>query len=144
MRFSKFDNTKYGSAHDLVEQISKNVPSHVQINTLKDTFPNGKVKGDVFYIGSLRGEEGDSLRIDINPRSNNFMRGQDFNGGVGVGGIVKILMEARSLRLPEIQKMFGSYLNQPVPVKQNVAVNMPVVTKPKVNITSEHTGEWIY
>ena len=144
MRFSKFDNTKYGSAHDLVEQISKNVPSHVQINTLKDTFPNGKVKGDVFYIGSLRGEEGDSLRIDINPQSNNFMRGQDFNGGVGVGGIVKILMEARSLRLPEIQKMFGSYLNQPVPVKQNVAVNMPVVTKPKVNITSEHTGEWIY
>ena len=86
MRFSKFDNTKYGSAHDLVEQISKNVPSHVQINTLKDTFPNGKVKGDVFYIGSLRGEEGDSLRIDINPRSNNFMRGQDFNGGDGVGG----------------------------------------------------------
>ena len=34
------------------------------------------------------------------------MKGQDFNGGVGIGGIVKILMEGRGLRLPEIKEMF--------------------------------------
>ena len=32
------------------------------------------------------------------------MQGQDFNGGVGIGGIVKILIEARGMKLPEIKE----------------------------------------
>ena len=42
------------------------------------------------------------------------MRGQDFNGGEGIGGIVKILMAARGMRLPEIKEMFASYLTDNV------------------------------
>ena len=40
------------------------------------------------------------------------MKGQDFNGGVGIGGIVKILMEGRGLRLPEIKEMFSEYVGE--------------------------------
>ena len=80
MGIISFDNTKYSNPHELVQEISRCVPPSVQINTLIDTYPNGVIKGNIFYIGSLRGEPGESMRIDINPHSNNFMRGQDFNG----------------------------------------------------------------
>ena len=75
------------SASELVEEISKKVPRQVQIDILRETFPQGKVTGDLFTIGSTSGESGKSLKIDINPRSPYFMKGQDFNGGVGIGGV---------------------------------------------------------
>ena len=113
MRILPFDNTKSSmSASELVEEISNKVPRQVQIDVLRETFPQGKVTGDLFTIGSTSGESGKSLKIDINPRSPYFMKGQDFNGGVGIGGIVKILMEGRGLRLPEIKEMFSEYIGE--------------------------------
>ena len=96
------------SANELVDMISQKVPASVQINALRDTYPQGEIRGDVFTIGSLHGEPGKSLKIDINPRSPYFMKGSDFNGAEGVGGIVKILMEGRNMRLPEIRELFGT------------------------------------
>ena len=138
MGIISFDNTNYSSPHELVQEISKCVPSSVQINTLVDTYPNGVIKGNIFYIGSLKGEPGESMRIDINPHSNNFMRGQDFNGGDGVGGIVKILMVARGLRLPEIKQMFEQYLvdEKPKPKLKQDGINL--------NEVKEETKEWQY
>ena len=159
MRVASFDNTKSSDPRYLVEHISSSVPSHIQIETLKDTFPNGVIRNGVFYIGSMAGERGESMKIDINPSSRNFMRGQDFNGGTGVGGIVKILMEARGMKLHEIKDMFGSYLNIPQdttrtnsnppwlqrpnnqafqPPEQNVRV------KKTIDINTPFTGEWNY
>ena len=40
------------------------------------------------------------------------MKGQDFNGADGVGGIVKILMEGRNMKLPEVKELFASYLDE--------------------------------
>ena len=136
MRILPFDNTKSSiSAKELVDQISKKVPAQVQIDILRSTFPNGTVRGDLFTIGSTGGEQGKSLKIDINPRSPYFMKGQDFNGGVGIGGIVKILMEGNNLKLPEIKEMFTDYLDEtrsfvrdrPAenPVKRQIDMNTP-------------------
>ena len=130
MSVISFDNTKYGNAHEIVQKISECVPSHVQVDVLRETFPNGVVRGSVFYIGSLAGERGESLKIDINPSSPHFMKGQDFNGGTGVGGIVKILMEARGMRLPEIKKMFEQY----IPEDRRPTVKAPDWAKPKPTI----------
>lgn len=68
------------NSHELVELTSQKVPPEVQIDELRNTYPNGVVRGDQFSIGSLSGEAGQSLKIDINPRSPYFMKGQDFNG----------------------------------------------------------------
>ena len=136
MRILPFDNTKSSmSASELVEEISKKVPRQVQIDMLRDTFPQGVVKGDQFTIGSTDGEHGKSLKIDINPRSPYFMKGQDFNGGVGIGGIVKIMMEGRNMKLPEIKEMFVDYLDEtrsfvrdrPAenPIKRQIDLNTP-------------------
>ena len=67
------------------------------------------------------------MKINIDPHSSNFMKGQDFNGGVGIGGIVKILMEARGMKLGEIKEMFGTYLdhNAPQIVRDNGPVENP-------------------
>ena len=106
MSVVRFGNTTSGrSAHDLVEEISRRVPKSEQIRILQDTFPAGRIHGKTFYIGSLLGDAGKSMKIDIDPSSPNFMRGQDFNGGVGVGGIVKILMHGRDMKLGEIKEM---------------------------------------
>ena len=163
-----FDNTKYGSSHELVRKISDEVPRDVQINTLIDTFPNGVVRGHEFYIGSLDGEAGESLKIDINPSSQHFMRGQDFNGGVGIGGIVKILMEARGLRLNDIKDMFSSYLRDgpakrpewatdnginlnKVPIDIGVPQDAsdrpsaePSIKKVRIDGNTIHSGQWDY
>jgi hypothetical protein len=169
MSIIHFDNTKSSSAHELVEQISQCVPSHVQIDILKETYPNGVIKNNTFYIGSLDGERGESLKIDINPSSPHFMRGYDFNEGAGIGGIVKILMNGRGLRLPEIKEMFGSYLpsenartpewaklgaglnlnNVPVPngVQQPPTSKPPaepVQEKVRIDGNTPHTGQWDY
>ena len=57
------------TSRDLVELISDKVPPQVQIDMLRDTYPNGVIRGDEFNVGSLDGEPGKSLKIDINPRS---------------------------------------------------------------------------
>ena len=165
MSVIRFDNTKSGTAHDLVEKISRDVPRSVQVDVLLETYPNGRVRGNDFFIGSLAGEAGESLKIDINPNSPHFMRGQDFNGGVGVGGIVKILMEARGMRLPEIKELFGSYLQEtPTPEpswKTDAGINLnkipvgsgvqqaPYSTpqaeqRIKITYDTPHNGQWDY
>ena len=158
MSVIRFDNTKSGTAHDLVEKISRDVPRSVQVDVLLETYPNGKVRGNDFFIGSLAGEAGESLKIDINPNSPHFMRGQDFNGGVGVGGIVKILMEARGMRLPQIKELFGSYLQESpaptpswktdsginlntIPVKNTVETTEKSI---KIGFDTPHNGQWDY
>ena len=158
MSVIRFDNTKSGTAHDLVEKISRDVPRSVQVDVLLETYPNGKIRGNDFFIGSLAGEAGESLKIDINPNSPHFMRGQDFNGGVGVGGIVKILMEARGMRLPQIKELFGSYLQEnsaPTPSwRTDSGINLntiPVKTTVeaaeksiKIGFDTPHNGQWDY
>ena len=59
MSVIRFDNTKSGTAHDLVEKISREVPRSVQIDVLMETYPNGKVRGHDFLLGSLAGEAWD-------------------------------------------------------------------------------------
>ncbi len=160
MSVIRFDNTKSSTAHELVQKISDEVPRSVQIDILRETYPNGKIRGHDFYIGSLAGEAGESLKIDINPSSPHFMRGQDFNGGEGIGGIVKILMEARGMRLPEIKEMFGSYISEEVrrPVKEpswkmpNGGLNLNNLPTPpgtatekvRIDANTEHNGQWDY
>ena len=143
MRVLPFDNTKSSmSASELVENISNKVPRQVQIDVLRNTFPQGRVRGDLFTIGSTSGESGKSLKIDINPRSPYFMKGQDFNGGVGIGGIVKILMEGRGLRLPEIKEMFSEYIGEP----QNFVREQPAENPVKVSINRQtpYDSEYLY
>ena len=144
MSVVRFGNTtSSGSSHNLVEEISARVPKSEQIRVLQDTFPAGRVHGNTFYIGSLLGDQGQSLKIDIDPRSPHFMRGQDFNGGVGIGGIVKILMESRGLKLSEIKEMFSQYLDDsPRIVRDNAPVENPI--KPQYNINSPYDAEYTY
>ena len=53
MRVLSFDKAKSSiSAIDLVEEISRKVPSSVQIDILKETYPNGKIRGNQFVLGS--------------------------------------------------------------------------------------------
>ena len=47
MNIIKFGNSKRTmDARELVELISEKVPAHVQIDLLKDTYPQGVVRGD--------------------------------------------------------------------------------------------------
>ncbi|MFZ8899911.1 MAG: hypothetical protein ACO20X_15375, partial [Alphaproteobacteria bacterium] len=117
-------NTGYGSnGKDLVAEISEKVPSYVQIEALKHAFPNGKVIRNEFYLGSLDGEAGQSLKIDIDPMSPNFMRGMDFNTGEGIGGITKILMRANNWKVPDVAEHFSSYLEQDRPAPPMNPIN---------------------
>mgnify|MGYP003643964616 FL=1 len=145
MSVVRFGNTTSSrSAHDLVEEISKKVPRTEQIRILQDTFPAGRIHGKTFYIGSLLGDPGQSLKIDIDPSSPHFMRGQDFNGGVGIGGIVKILMEARGMKMPDIKDMFSDYLenSEPQIVRNNAPIENPI--RPQYNLNSPYDAEYIY
>jgi hypothetical protein len=145
MSVVRFGNTTSGrSAHDLVEDISRKVPRSEQIRILQDTFPAGRIHGKTFYIGSLLGDPGQSLKIDIDPQSSHFMQGQDFNGGVGIGGIVKILMEARGMKMAEIKNMFSDYLDnvEPQIVRDNAPVENPI--RPQYNINSPYDAEYLY
>jgi hypothetical protein len=134
------------SANELVDMISQKVPASVQIDELKNTFPHGIVRGDVFTIGSLDGEAGKSLKIDINPRSPYFMKGSDFNGSQGIGGIVKILMEGRGMRLPEIKELFGNYLddNAPPPVDQDIPQELGITFKRAIDVNTPYDSEHLY
>ena len=145
MNIVRFGNNKRGmDSKELVELISDKVPSHVQINMLKDTYPQGVVRGDQFTIGSLGGEAGKSLKIDINPRSPYFMKGQDFNGADGVGGIVKILMEGRNMKLTEVKELFSDYLdgNNPVEIETISSIIKP--NTPQININTPFDSEHKY
>ncbi len=143
MSVVRFGNTTSGS-NDIVEEISRRVPKGEQIRILQDTFPAGRVHGKTFYIGSLLGDPGQSLKINIDPTSQHFMQGQDFNGGVGIGGIVKILIEARGMKLPEIKEMFSSYLDNTGPqiVRDNAPIENPI--RPQYNANSPYDAEYVY
>ncbi len=143
MSVVRFGNT-ISSSNDIVEEISRKVPKGEQIRILQDTFPAGRVHGKTFYIGSLLGDPGQSLKINIDPASQHFMQGQDFNGGVGIGGIVKILIEARGMKLTEIKEMFASYLDSTGPqiVRDNAPIENPI--RPQYNSNSPYDAEYIY
>ena len=107
-------NTRYGSEpRDLVAEITDKVPSYVQIEALKNAYPNGRIVRNEFYLGSLNGEAGQSLKINIDPSSSEFMRGMDFNTGDGIGGITKILMAAYSWKIKDVAEHFGTWLEKP-------------------------------
>tara|TARA_R100001594_G_scaffold35203_1_gene64382 strand:- start:1813 stop:4005 length:2193 start_codon:yes stop_codon:yes gene_type:complete len=144
MRVSPYVKEK--SAKDLVEEISQCVPESVQIKELKDTYPNGRIIGNFFVIGSFKGEEGYSLKIDIRS-GKNFMRGNEFNGDQGVGGIVKIMMEGRQMTLPEIKDYFSDYLKAKINKVQEPPIsflNGVKDIKPKYNINTPFDGEHKY
>ena len=143
MSVIRFGNTT-SSSNDIVEEISRKVPKGEQIRILQDTFPAGRVHGKTFYIGSLLGDPGQSLKINIDTASQHFMQGQDFNGGVGIGGIVKILMEARGMKFPEIKEMFSSYLDSTGPeiVRDNAPIENPI--RPQYNANSPYDAEYVY
>jgi len=143
MSVVRFGNT-ISSSNDIVEEISRKVPKGEQIRILQDTFPAGRVHGKTFYIGSLLGDPGQSLKINIDTASQHFMQGQDFNGGVGIGGIVKILMEARGMKFPEIKEMFASYLDSTGPeiVRDNAPIENPI--RPQYNANSPYDAEYVY
>jgi len=152
MRVVPFDKTKSSiSAIDLVEEISRKVPASVQIDILKEAYPNGKIKGNQFVIGSLAGEEGNSLKIDITPGPF-FLKGTDFNGGEGIGGIVKVMMEGKGMTLPEIKKQFDSYLDDNKRNVQDIGYqytptnpfNTSQTKKQKYDINTPHDGEHEY
>ena len=150
-------NTGYGSNQkDLVAEITDKVPSYVQIESLKRAFPNGKVIRNEFYIGSLSGEAGQSLKIDIDPISPNFMRGMDFNTGEGIGGITKILMAAYNWRIKDVAEHFSTFLDKeklepPMnPINPSMA-QQPPVTQPEqikqrrvIDVNTPHDGEYLY
>jgi len=147
MSVVRFGNTRSSvSANELVEQISRNVPRTEQLRILRDTYPAGREHGKVFYIGSLLGDPGQSMKINIDTASPYFMQGQDFNGNVGVGGIVKILMEGKGMRLPEIKQMFERYLDsdndRPQIVRDNGPIENPI--KPQYNAQSPYDIEYNY
>jgi len=150
-------NTGYGSNQkDLVAEITEKVPSYVQIESLKRAFPNGKVIRNEFYIGSLSGEAGQSLKIDIDPISPNFMRGMDFNTGEGIGGITKILMAAYDWKIKDVAEHFSTFLDKdrlepPMnPINPNIP-QQPPVTQPEqvkqrrvIDVNTPHDGEYLY
>ena len=127
-------NTGFGSNRDLVLEVSEKVPHYVQIEALKNAFPHGKVVRNEFLLGSLHGEEGQSLRINIDPSSPNFMRGKDFSTDEGIGGITKILMSAYNWKMNDVAEYFSDYLSsgetRPEPPMNPVNPNFSAPTPP--------------
>jgi len=162
MRLTIVGNTGYGNKRDIVKEISERVPRHIQLDELKKTFPLGKVVRNEFIVGSLEGEQGESLKINIDTNSPHFMQGTDFATGEGVGGITKILMRGRRMTLKEVEKHFEYYLEKPKaqpienPIKPNFLNNPPPVQetvstkeldKPKekkIDINGANDGEYLY
>ena len=142
MSVVRFGNTT--SSNNIVEEISRRVPKGEQIRILQSTFPAGRIHGKTFYIGSVLGDPGQSLKINIDTMSPHFMQGQDFNGGIGIGGIVKILMEARGMNMSEIKDMFSDYLENTGPeiVRDNAPIENPI--RPQYNANSPYDAEYVY
>ena len=150
-------NTIYGgNQKDLVAEITEKVPSYVQIEALKNAYPNGRVVRNEFYLGSLAGEAGQSLKINIDPSSPNFMRGMDFNSGDGIGGISKILMEAYRWKITDVAEHFATFLDRPQaeapinPINPNKFDSsqgeQPEQVKQRrvIDINTPHDGEYFY
>ena len=162
MRLTVVGNTKYSGRRDLVQEITSKVPQHAQIQALRETFPEGKIVRNMFFIGSLSGESGESLRIDVDPSSQNFMQGMDFATGEGIGGITKILMEGRGWKLHEVAEHFDDYLaeSRPKPPENPIKPNnsqeplesaqeQPGKTPEqksfkRIDISTPHDGEYLY
>ena len=146
-------NTRYGSEpRDLVAEITDKVPSYVQVEALKNAYPNGKVVRNEFYLGSLNGEAGQSLKINIDPSSPEFMRGMDFNTGDGIGGITKILMAAYNWKIKDVAEHFVTWLEKPKveppmnPIKPRQQEPQPEQVKQKrvIDYSTPHDGEYLY
>ncbi len=95
---------------EVAERISREVPRSVQLNALLETYPEGVQRGKEFFIGSLNGEAGKSLRINIDISSPWFMTGKDFESGDGIGGICKVFKEGRGYSLAESIEYFKDYM----------------------------------
>ena len=149
-------NTRYSDGNrDIVAEITEKVPHYVQVDALKSAFPNGRVVRNEFYLGSLNGEAGQSLKINIDPTSPNFMRGMDFNTNDAIGGITKILMAAYGWKVKEVAEHFAQYLEQPHveppmnPINPDLAqqpVQQPEQFKQRrvIDINTPHDGEYLY
>ena len=109
------------SPRELADKISREVPRDVQLRALFETYPDGIRRGKEFLLGSLRGEKGQSLHINIDTSSPWFLTGKDFESGDGVGGITKVMKEGRGWSLAETEEYFKSYLPQNfVPAPENI------------------------
>jgi 5S rRNA maturation endonuclease (ribonuclease M5) len=142
----------------IAERISREVPRTVQLQALIDALPNGVRRGNQFFVGSLNGEAGQSLRINIDINSPWFLNGNDFQSGEGVGGISKILMAAHGWKMKDVADHFRSYLSHDYvappenPVKPNLTVVTPTVevtettkkTKMVIGPNTPHDGEYTY
>ena len=115
------------SPKEVAKRISDEVPRDVQLHALIQTFPNGIRRGNDFLLGSLKGEKGQSLRINIDVRSPWFLQGKDFESGDGVGGITKILKEGRGWSIQEIAEHFSDHLSKNItlPPENVVKLNKP-------------------
>ena len=115
------------NAKEVATRISDEVPRDVQLRALIETFPNGIKRGNDFLLGSLSGEKGQSLRINIDTRSPWFLKGNDFESGDGVGGITKILKEGRGWSIQEIAEYFSHHLSKNItlPPENIVKLNKP-------------------
>ena len=118
MTILRFGNT----TNQLTDKISTLVPRTTQLQDLFDTYPNGVRHGTAFMIGSFQGEAGSSLQLNIDIHGPNFMRGQDWATGDGIGGITKILMEGRGWTIKEVSAHYQSYLG----VEQTAAPENPI------------------
>lgn len=117
MNIKRFGN----SSKEVAERISSEVPRHIQLSTLIETYPEGIRRGNDFMLGSLRGERGQSLRINIDLNSPWFLSGKDFESGDGVGGISKILKEGRGWSIEETAEYFQDHLPQRfMPAPENI------------------------
>jgi 5S rRNA maturation endonuclease (ribonuclease M5) len=115
------------NAREVATRISDEVPRDVQLRALIETFPNGIKRGNDFLLGSLGGEKGQSLRINIDTKSPWFLQGKDFESGDGVGGITKILKEGRGWSIQEIAEYFSHHLSKNItlPPENVVKLNKP-------------------
>ena len=117
MNIKRFGN----SSKDVAKLISSEVPRHIQLSALIETYPEGIRRGNDFMLGSLRGERGQSLRINIDINSPWFLNGKDFESGDGVGGISKILKEGRGWSIEETAEYFQDHLPQRfMPAPENI------------------------
>lgn len=115
------------NAREVAQRISEEVPRDVQLHALIETFPNGIRRGNDFLLGSLSGEKGQSLRINIDTKSPWFLKGKDFESGDGVGGITKILKEGRGWSIQEVAEYFSHHLSKNItlPPENVVKLNKP-------------------
>jgi len=120
---------RYGKTpQEVAKRISEEVPRSVQLSALFETYPQGVQRGKEFFLGSLRGESGQSLRINIDTSSPWFMTGKDFESGDGIGGICKVFKEGRGYSLTECLDYFKHHLptDYVAPPENIVKPNNPI------------------